>query len=343
MADITITHTPEEGTLLTGSTRGDGVWEIARQHGFTYRRNPGIFIRGSRDRKPQTWHINAAKAALEAAGHTVELNLDEQLRSAAEREEALAERLEDRRDALEAKADRRAGEAAARLGAARQTYDMIPLGQPILVGHHSEARHRRDLARAENNMRKGMELDRASTEAARKAEASRTNQSYRETGPVTERRIAKLEADERRILRDTEPCVVSRRRMKPEAEGRTLSCPRCYNDITIGADLLVHEHGRRISQAHGEQLLAEVRDELGYWRTHLQELIDSGRYRKWGPDDFEVGDYVRTRFGRWSRVEKINRKTLSVPSGYSWLDKILYDEVLGRRSKAEQKGEEETA
>lgn len=39
-----------------------------------------------------------------------------------------------------------------------QTIDQIPLGQPILVGHHSEARHRRDLDKSWNAMGKSVEL-----------------------------------------------------------------------------------------------------------------------------------------------------------------------------------------
>jgi hypothetical protein len=33
----------------------------------------------------------------------------------------------------------------------------IPLGQPILVGHHSEGRHRRAIERYDNQMRKNIE------------------------------------------------------------------------------------------------------------------------------------------------------------------------------------------
>lgn len=341
MADITITHTPETGTILSGSAKGDGVWEIARQHGFTYRRSVGIFIMGSRDRKPQTWKINAAKTALEAAGHTVELDLDDRLRSVAERETAQAERLEDRQEALEAKAARLGEQGTADYERARQMADAIPFGQPMMPDHYS---YRHDV-----NYRKRMQrtYDRAfetlgeAKETDRKAEASRTNQRYRETGPVTERRIAKLEAERRKVERDMAPCPVSGKKVKPEGQGKTTECRLCWNPITLGET--VPEHGRRISQAHGEQRLAELDDELGYWRTHLQELIDSGRYRKWGPGDFQVGDYVLTRFGCWSKVEKVNRKTLSVPSGYGWLDKIPFDEALGRRSKAEQEGKEESA
>ena len=35
----------------------------------------------------------------------------------------------------------------------------IPLGQPILVGHHSEGRHRRTIERADNAMRRSIEAD----------------------------------------------------------------------------------------------------------------------------------------------------------------------------------------
>ena len=53
-----------------------------------------------------------------------------------------------------AKADK---EATSRFQSANNVLSGIPAGQPILVGHHSERRHRADLDRADNNMRKGVE------------------------------------------------------------------------------------------------------------------------------------------------------------------------------------------
>jgi len=50
-----------------------------------------------------------------------------------------------------------AQEAKDRRKAAKQLNDFIPFGQPILVGHHSEARHRRNLAKIESNIIKGHE------------------------------------------------------------------------------------------------------------------------------------------------------------------------------------------
>lgn len=55
--------------------------------------------------------------------------------------------------------------------------DMIPMGQPILVGHHSEARHRKDLDKSWNLMGKGVELSNKAESHESKAEywASRAN------------------------------------------------------------------------------------------------------------------------------------------------------------------------
>jgi hypothetical protein len=77
-----------------------------------------------------------------------------------ERRERKAERLREWADGREAKAQ-------AAHETAREVGGMIPLGQPILVGHHSEKRHRRDIERIDNAMR-------ASVESADKADAMRS-------------------------------------------------------------------------------------------------------------------------------------------------------------------------
>lgn len=53
--------------------------------------------------------------------------------------------------------------------AAREIMDRIPLGQPILIGHHSERRHRRDIGRIDGNMRRASELSDLADEHERKA------------------------------------------------------------------------------------------------------------------------------------------------------------------------------
>ena len=67
------------------------------------------------------------------------------------------ERRENRKARYEELSDKNEQESTDRYNAAKSIGDHIPFGQPILVGHHSEGRHRRDLARIDNNMRKSIE------------------------------------------------------------------------------------------------------------------------------------------------------------------------------------------
>lgn len=78
---------------------------------------------------------------------------------------------ENRRARLEAAADR----AEDRSNAAYKRADMseettgIPFGQPVLMGHHSEGRHRATIKRADNAMRKSIEEDKRAKELRGKA------------------------------------------------------------------------------------------------------------------------------------------------------------------------------
>ena len=45
------------------------------------------------------------------------------------------------------------------------------MGQPILVGHHSERRHRRDLDRIHRNLERAMEAEKTAKELAYRAAA----------------------------------------------------------------------------------------------------------------------------------------------------------------------------
>lgn len=71
-----------------------------------------------------------------------------------------------RRERLQRRAERRRAWAAGNRSRAAASFDRadmseertgIPLGQPVLVGHHSERRHRRTIDRAASAMRKGIE------------------------------------------------------------------------------------------------------------------------------------------------------------------------------------------
>lgn len=67
------------------------------------------------------------------------------------------ERREARVDRLREWSDKRGQRADSERSKASTVLDGIPIGQPILKGHHSQGRHERDLSRAEGAMRRSVE------------------------------------------------------------------------------------------------------------------------------------------------------------------------------------------
>lgn len=76
---------------------------------------------------------------------------------------------EARRLRLEARADRLRQEGEGRIARARDMASVIPFGQPILIGHHSEGRDRNYRAKIRGNFEKGFEALKEADEAASRA------------------------------------------------------------------------------------------------------------------------------------------------------------------------------
>ncbi|MEE9394830.1 MAG: DUF3560 domain-containing protein [Planctomycetota bacterium] len=76
-----------------------------------------------------------------------------------------------RKERLLERADKAEQRASTVENAATERADMIPMGQPILVGHHSERRHRRDLDRIHRGFDKALEERGKAEELRRRAAA----------------------------------------------------------------------------------------------------------------------------------------------------------------------------
>lgn len=85
-----------------------------------------------------------------------------------ERRQARIERLENR-------AQKKRAEGEALLDSAHQRAEFIPMGQPILIGHYSEGRHRRDLERIHRKTEQGIKALEEAKRLERRAEAARLN------------------------------------------------------------------------------------------------------------------------------------------------------------------------
>lgn len=84
---------------------------------------------------------------------------------------------------LQNRADRLRSEGEARLTQARRIGDAIPFGQPILVGHHSEKRHRRDIARIDAGYRKGFGALKQAETCERRAMVAEDNRAISSDDP----------------------------------------------------------------------------------------------------------------------------------------------------------------
>ncbi|WP_228980183.1 DUF3560 domain-containing protein [Streptomyces sp. DH12] len=272
-ASVTITHTRADGTLLDGSRKGDGVFEVVRPFGFRPFRSLGVLgIQHSRDREADYWRINRAIAALRGAGYEVTVEIDEtKRRSFAEAEAERLERAGDRAERYSDRADRAASNSTTRYKAAMGALDGIEPGQPILVGHHSERRHRRAIERSDNNMRKSIEEQNKATHYGYRAEAAEQYEDRRYDPNRTRRRLEKLRADLRRVERQRE---------------------------------------RASNTSRYDRQIEDLKEQIAYWEGVVEKARQDG-VKLWEADDFAPGDFARYG-GTWYQVKRVNPKTLSI-------------------------------
>ena len=336
-AAITIRHTHADGTLIEGSSKGDGVYEVLRGLGHNWRYFPSLRQIGlgqSRDKAADTWKIGKAAEALRGARHNVTVIIDEGTRRAmAEIEADRAQRADERADRYQDRAGRVGEQASADYARARQMSEAIPFGQPVMPDHHSYGRdmsYRRRMGRTYDRGFAGMgEAERLSA----RADAARSNQSHRESVPATLRRIAKLEAERRSWQRavDGEPGPHTRH------DHETWAC--------------LPAEGRNLERVKAQ--LAELDEQLAYWRQHVAQAEASG-VKVWSKADFKRDDFALSR-GIWYQVQRVNAKSITVMWGTNLgqlpavtrdnvrhalgpsdrTGTVSYDEIRDRKSAAE--------
>ena len=139
------------------------------------------------------------------------------------------ERRERRADKLEEWADGREAKADAAYTGVKAIADGIPMGQPILVGHHSEKHARRDQARIESGMARTVEHTRKAEDMRGRAANIRRQADhaiYDDDDDAVDRlreRIDALEADRARIKAYNTSCRRAARDGQPLGDLTLLS------------------------------------------------------------------------------------------------------------------------
>lgn len=152
-----------------------------------------------------------------------------------------------RADRLREWAEKRRSKSASAFKTADQAVAGIPFGQPILVGHHSERRHRAALDRHDTNMRKAFEhADMAGSMASKAAEIERQadHAIYSDDVDAIERlteKIAGLEAERAAMkVRNTEYRKAHKAELQalPSAYARSQAMPHAgYEFQNLGGNI----------------------------------------------------------------------------------------------------------
>jgi hypothetical protein len=178
------TYSPDDNKLrlYCMSRLPKDVYERIRAAGFRWAAKQQLFV-------APMWTSEREDILLELCG-----DIDDE-------DESLTERAATRAERFETYRDQRADEAQTAREAVAAITDHIPLGQPILVGHHSERRARKDAQRIESGMRKAIRLWETSSYWSDRAAGALQHARYKERADVRARRIKTIEADHRKWLR----------------------------------------------------------------------------------------------------------------------------------------------
>ncbi|MCY0957710.1 DUF3560 domain-containing protein [Streptomyces sp. H27-H5] len=301
MATITISHTPAKGTLVDGDTeKGDGTGDILKRHAFRWFRSLRQYGHpNSRDRAPRIVAMEAAAEELRAAGHTVTVKVDDEVRPNDVVRADKHERLEDRRDALTAKGEKLARQADSLYRASNAMVEHIPLGQPVGPGARGRA-HRNLLDRSINTaIRSALTAEEARRVPAL-VEGSRRAEAYGERPDVTARRVERLEAERRSLVRRMES----------------------FNRYPSARSADLHR------QYEGQLKVLDER--IAGDRAVLDAAAEAGRFGRYSKNNVHRDDLVKIR-GQWRTVVRANGKSVSVTTGYSWTDRYGWEEVRALR------------
>jgi hypothetical protein len=199
------------------------------------------------------------------------------------------QRKERRIERYRRRAERLTAQGLARLCQADAVANRIPMGQPVLVGHHSERRHRRDLEKIRASTVKGFGALAEAKEWERRAEAAESSTAVSSDDPTAVEKLRqKLAALESR--RDDVKAAYKARGERGD-----------YVLTNLGANILrVKERiaglERRADRESSEQDIGGIR---------LVENVEGNRLQLFFPS--KPTDEVRRRLKRdgfrWSRTE----------------------------------------
>lgn len=255
---------------------------------------------------------------------------------------SLVDRAEQRAERFEDYSENRRKDAESAKKAVNAIADNIPFGQPILVGHHSEKRARKDAERIDNGMRKAVKMWEQSAYWTSRAEGAIRAAKYKELPAVRARRIKGIEADKRKTEKSKSEAEKSIelwttiKSMTGDMQHKAALQVSNYSHFHACFTLDKYPREAPISQYEGSMSLWGALDNgiitagqaadlvipaneraiprLNRWIAHYENrlsyeksMLAEGGGLIADQCKFVVGGQVRHRFG-WSIIKRLNKK-----------------------------------
>lgn len=181
---ITATYSPEDNKLrLYASARLDAeTYARVKAAGYVWAPKQGLFV-------APAWSVSREDLAIELAGE-----IEPEEMTIAERAQAKAERLENL-------AHKRARQASAFHNAAQDISERFAMGQPILIGHHSQRRAEKDRERMQAASAKATKSHEAANYWLYRADGVEAHANHKNDPRTRARRIETLLAELRDLQR----------------------------------------------------------------------------------------------------------------------------------------------
>ena len=264
----------------------------------------------------------------------------------------LVDRAEERSDRFSEYSDKRAEDAACAHKAVEAISKHIPLGQPILIGHHSERRARKDAQKIQDGMRRAVKMWDTSQYWTDRAAGALRHAKYKELPAVRARRIKTLEADQRKrewekqeaemwmklwadcaaeqdnelqakvALRIAGMCNLSLPRKEGDREdfsGRataynalTGSFPNLYAPRTLEEVFSIAAFTYPRQLAYVGRWLSHLQNRIAYERAILAEAGGTAADQTGPQKGGACRCWASPRGGGWSYIQKVNKVSVTV-------------------------------
>lgn len=315
---VSATYSPEDNKLrLSCSQRLDKeLYLRVKSAGFAWAPKQEVFV-------APKWTPGREDLAIELAGEI------------GDEDTSLVDRAEQRAERFEQYGENRLADAERAHKAVHAIADGIPLGQPILVGHHSERHARRDAEKIENGMRRAVKMWDTAKYWEYRAAGAIANAKYKERPDVRARRIKTIEAELRSAIADFTPVPGVRPIMQRgwNAKPEDPEVPHVWVGPKGRGGRWVPEAALPRIEAGAQRWIQHYENRLIYERAMLAE----GGGLKAEQFEMEVGGRVQRR-GDWFVVVKLNKKDdvlLSVSVIGHWCATIPVEDVQDYRPPAE--------